>query len=374
MMSDREHIDLLVEKYTKGKLTGEELEAFEKLLAENPEIKRKVELVKVTNQLVVLNRLSEVNIMLKAETASLKKKENGNNNKGKFILGISILAVLISIVIFISQSEKESVSERIINKDQRTVDKPDSSVLTPVQKKEIWISGDHKSRSTSKSIEERNQEEIKLSPLEMIKDTVSITMVHSADTSVIHNNHQPEFKNVKSSPSQADKKIASCEGIRITADLKTEGPCRGEQNGRIMVNRVMGGTEPYSYVLNGTEENSQGQFSDLVAGNYQIKITDYNGCHISLNQVTLTERRCRKDLEFSPSHGEELQMPVYEKSGNLSIFDKTGKLYYQQSIPAGEKFMWNGLSNSGELIAGYYVFVIQYEDGSDEKGSITIAP
>ncbi|MBO9701398.1 MAG: hypothetical protein J7604_14410 [Sporocytophaga sp.] len=374
MRSDKEHIDLLIEKYTKGKLAGEKLETFEKLLAENPEFKRKAELVKVTNQLVVLNRLSEVNIMLKAETASLKKKENGNSNKGKFILGISALAMLISIVIFISQSDKESRPARIINKDQRTVDKSASSVLTPLQKKEIWINNDHNNNGNSKSVEEENQEDMMLSPGKMIVDTVSINMEHSADTSVIHNIHQLEVKNVKSNPSQADKKIASCEGIRITVDLKTEGPCRGEQNGRIMLNRVRGGTEPYSYVLNGNEENSQGQFSDLVAGNYQIKITDHNGCHISLNQVTLSERRCRKDLEFSPSHGEELQMPVYEKSGNLSIFDKTGKLYYQQSIPAREKFMWNGLSNSGELIAGYYVFVIQYEDGSDEKGSITIAP
>ncbi len=69
----------------------------------------------------------------------------------------------------------------------------------------------------------------------------------------------------------------------LSAQLIGQQPsCFGTSNGRIEVINVEGGTPPYSYRI-GNVTQSSGNFSGLVAGNYQVQITDAAGCALDLS-------------------------------------------------------------------------------------------
>ncbi|SHL15422.1 Por secretion system C-terminal sorting domain-containing protein [Chitinophaga jiangningensis] len=62
--------------------------------------------------------------------------------------------------------------------------------------------------------------------------------------------------------------------------------CFGNGNGEIMLNAA-GGTQPYTFKLNNTSQSSA-YFGALSGGNYQLTVTDKQGCTVPL-QATITE-------------------------------------------------------------------------------------
>jgi gliding motility-associated-like protein len=71
-----------------------------------------------------------------------------------------------------------------------------------------------------------------------------------------------------------------------TSISSTDPSCYGFDNGEITVS-VSGGTPLYTFDLNGVIQNN-GLFTDLVAGTYQLNVTDINGCS-SDSLITITE-------------------------------------------------------------------------------------
>lgn len=67
--------------------------------------------------------------------------------------------------------------------------------------------------------------------------------------------------------------------------------CHGDCNGTVMVN-VNGGTPPFSYewrTSNGTLLGSNASVNNLCAGNYQVRVSDANGCITSFIPVPLQQ-------------------------------------------------------------------------------------
>jgi hypothetical protein len=62
----------------------------------------------------------------------------------------------------------------------------------------------------------------------------------------------------------------------------------GNENSGIIKIAASGGIPPYSYELLGVDISSQNIFSDLVKGNYEIGITDSNGC-VFITLITIDE-------------------------------------------------------------------------------------
>ena len=52
-------------------------------------------------------------------------------------------------------------------------------------------------------------------------------------------------------------------------------------NGQLQVTNVLGGVAPYHYTLNPGTSNNTGSFTNLVAANYQLTVTDTAGCSVS---------------------------------------------------------------------------------------------
>lgn len=71
---------------------------------------------------------------------------------------------------------------------------------------------------------------------------------------------------------------SNTEAPAITAIEIIPERCRGENNGRIVVEEVTGGVSPYAYAIDGSTLNTAGFFTELEPGDYTIVITDANGC------------------------------------------------------------------------------------------------
>lgn len=77
--------------------------------------------------------------------------------------------------------------------------------------------------------------------------------------------------------------VSSNSGITNVGTNITNTFC-GSNTGSIVLNPV-GGTAPYSYVLNGGTSQTNNTFNNLGAGNYSIVVTDANQCQFTLTFV-----------------------------------------------------------------------------------------
>ncbi len=58
--------------------------------------------------------------------------------------------------------------------------------------------------------------------------------------------------------------------------------CFGLRNGKIMINKVFGGTSPYYYSIDGQSFSTNPNFDHLWSGDYTLYVRDGSGCIISL--------------------------------------------------------------------------------------------
>jgi gliding motility-associated-like protein len=65
--------------------------------------------------------------------------------------------------------------------------------------------------------------------------------------------------------------------------------CPGQGGGEFWVTQVAGGTQPYSYSLNGGPAQSSPSFTGLFPSSFTATVTDANGCVLTLGPVNLTE-------------------------------------------------------------------------------------
>jgi len=100
--------------------------------------------------------------------------------------------------------------------------------------------------------------------------------------------------------------------------------CNGDQNGEIHAT-ITGGQAPYTFVWNGKEETDH--LSNLLAGIYQVVVTDANGCSIR-EDITILEPPI---IEFIS----QVTPAVCNVGGTASVevSGGTGTFNYQWSIP-----------------------------------------
>ena len=115
----------------------------------------------------------------------------------------------------------------------------------------------------------------------------------------------------------------------IDTDVFSEG-CLGANDGEIIIDEVLGAVPPLTYTLNNIVTNSTGQFSNLQPDNYNIVITDVNGCTLETS-VTVDSGF---DLQLQ---GSEL---IQYLEGNTGVIEATtnvpvGELEYIQWNPMG---------------------------------------
>ncbi len=77
-------------------------------------------------------------------------------------------------------------------------------------------------------------------------------------------------------------------GIDRAQELTTISQC-GKDNGEAAVDTIIGGTGPYSYQWDDPSSQTDCVATDLAPGNYQVTITDANGCTFTIHNVVIGE-------------------------------------------------------------------------------------
>lgn len=376
MKSNKEYIEQ-IEKYLDGEMEGSELDAFKIEIESNPELRAELKVYELASSAIIQHKISSVKT-----TIDFAKKEYVQKRKSKKLRTIVFAAtgfILAFGILYLWQSDNsaEKIENKIrkpeilrdtisINSEKLQKNDTDKEINTdPVIRKNI---------SVTKSNETKVEDKVsKNSPIP-IEDTSAAAdkniFIVIQDTAKI----SPE-KNTNNQQTDKDPiSISPCEKTQITAKTTIVATCIAENNGEIHISQVNGGTTPYSFQLQNQDDNISGIFTNLKKGEYSITITDKNLCTEIINSIKVTEKTCQLDLYMEIGRQDLLNFPVYEKAGTLSIFDKMGTLLYTTNISKKIKFEWSGQTNNGMLAPGYYPFIIKFEDGTIQNGSITATP
>jgi len=353
----------LIEQYYEGKLSPEETSSFEKRMESDEVLIKKIQIYKASRKLVIQNRLLEVKHLLIEE----RRKEGSKG--GKLITGIIVFFILAAGLTYIffpfqnkkrGQPKEHDVVEKTV-KGKQSQGSPEEVIAPKTvlkHQKTVKIAPDVKTKIVE--IDSTDTKEVQ-------KKEVLVTYAQDST---------PQELPVETNPTVSQiapevEKTLPCLKIKILASITPSPACFGEANGTLGISEISGGQAPYVFQLD-EEKSKTAFFNNLKAGNYTLSIEDLNGCKSVFKGVTIAEKACRKNYSFNPFYGQKWQVPVYDKSGILSIFDKMGKRCFEKDIPGGEQVEWTGQSTRGTLTAGYYLFIIKYEDGSLIQGSVTI--
>jgi hypothetical protein len=146
---------------------------------------------------------------------------------------------------------------------------------------------------------------------------------------------------------------------QLTASLNIQQPSCNAANGSIQLN-VQGGIGTYNYLWNTGSVNST--LNGLLAGNYQVTITDQNACSISLNEtlVSLPPFSVAVDGDTLICFGEEVQLEA-RASGIHEAYS-----YFWNHGVTGSQFTANPTETTT------YTVTVQDTSGCMAQGSITI--
>jgi len=351
-----------IESYLKGELVGEEKAAFEQKLATDPELQRKVELSKLADKLVIENRLLQVKELLK-ETHNNAGKSNFGRN---ILLGVVGLLIVGGAALFVALNKEDKKETSV------TITKAETNATLPASESKNQVTTTKSTIKTGAGNIKNTAPVQNSNPIVEVRkigaDTTTTSQQHSVPDKGIHETTESIHQN----PLQPTTPANPCEGVNIKAKVTTTIPCEGEENGSVTITDIKNGTAPYNILLKDKSGKDIYSYHNLPSGNYSVDITDSRGCHRELTGITLSEKKCSKDYVFDPNAGEVWQIPISENSGTLSILDKSGNVYLQKQLNAGTQETWDGYSQHGELKIGYFIFTINYNNGTTVTGSVTV--
>lgn len=354
-MSSTNNISDNIDAYLKGKLSAEDKIAFEAAMEKDPAFKSEVAQEKMLYAAVMEHRLAQIKTIAQEEEAALGN--SSSSIKKKVIGGAIGLGIIAAIWIGV-----------------------------PTEKEKPEVEHTKSTSTTQKALEETPESEYQLDKKEKAASTKTISK-SAVEKTVVTDTEKKEEKAIQTttsentkessidekSPTTTDKttSVVDCEKVAINAETSIKGTCFGKKEGSITLSQLSGGSTPYTTELYDLQGNLIPQLKSLDGGKYELVITDNNGC-IQVKEINVPYESCPVDEHFNPSLGQEWQIPMNGQSGSVTILDKSGKTVWQKAIVKGHATTWDGTSANGQLPAGYYIFVITYDDGTISKGSITI--
>ena len=138
--------------------------------------------------------------------------------------------------------------------------------------------------------------------------------------------------------------------LLLTTNLVRDVSCFGGSDGRIRV-QPAGGTPGYEFSLNGGAFSNNRNFTNLTAGNYNIRVRDNNGCITRINQ------RIDEPSELGSRVLSQSDVLCYNgATGRIEIAGEGGTTPYRYSID-GINFQGSGVFDN--LNAGTYQFTVR---------------
>lgn len=352
-MKDDNNTFQRIEDYLNGSLSDSEKTIFEKELVENAALKRQVDLSKITNQLVFENRLLNIKELAQAT----HQNETSKRNTGKIAL-ISSAVILLSVGVYIGLNKPE-LKPVLVSEQPIKATKP---ILESIPKKTASTNSAENKKIEVKKVETQNK-----------KSVAEYVEPKQTDNSFTHEAKSVAEQIAKKSETKPQSITENvCANVKIEANHFIQNSCFGEKSGEIVFSKIKGGTAPYTLKLFNKENMELEQNNNLAVGIYHAEITDALNCSTKFRDLVVKEKACSKNYHFNPFVGETWEMPTHSASGTISIFDKSGNVYFRKELNANALENWSGQSLDGKLETGYYLFTISYADGTTTKGSISI--
>lgn len=347
-----------IERFMDGSMSEQERSGFEKSLQEDPVLAKKWQAYHLTDQLVFENRLLAVKEgVLAAHQKAITRSKWAKLGLlgGALLIGVGATWYNLSD----AQSEKKKLPE--IKEEAKKVAESEAVVLPskPIQTPAKTSPRVGPSISKVEPVEE--------TPMQQATISSKTQEVVASDRVIEHKPSEVFNHPVTETTEKADP----CANVHLTAETHATAACAGQKNGSIHLSGYKGGKSPYTftlYTLKGTEVVAQ----ELEAGAYKASMKDAQGCSAEIAPIEVKSKKCQVAYHFNPFIGESWQIPVRHLSGELTVLDKTGNVYFSTSVPSGTEMHWDGQSNAGELKTGHFLFHIQYADGIMEQGTISI--
>ncbi|MBC7387773.1 MAG: gliding motility-associated C-terminal domain-containing protein [Opitutaceae bacterium] len=365
-MSEETNIWPQIERYLSGMMNKSEKADFEKNTASDPDLADMVESYKLTEFVVVSNESQKLKSIMEKDLSGKKIALKTIVLSGILVAGIGFGIYLMNPIVDkengssikpIIVAEKQSSKSIIIFDSENTKTTVEEATKNP---KTSLIENKKTEKNETPILEQTT-----ISPIEYQKH-------------LLEDSAKIESKGTKGA---IVKSISSpCENLNIEADFYSAPPCSGKSNGEIHLQNksIKGGIAPYKISVD-NEVFVTNNIKDLNAGSYEVFIKDGNNCIAKISElVFLKSISCNessKEFTFNPQYDPALVFPYnnLKNAKTLRILDKWGKEVFFSQVNAGQPADWNGESNTGSHItAGYYLFYIEYTDGTTDKGSISI--
>lgn len=359
-----------LDAFLKGELQGTELQEFEAALLHNPELSEKVENARFLQKLVFNNRLLNIKDLAKQEEARLVNKKQYIN---KGIIGGALLTLILVTMGILQYNKNEDRIAKQSNenpgkeqeiKESSTFGKPNSE-----KKPNPELSNTHS--ENNQILKSNNYSIPNAESYPVVVDTIQPKTAVDNISIIPEDSKYEDTKDISiSDPKVKDEHTQPCDLVQLKASIRATAGCIGRTNGKIEIINISGGARPYTQNLY-LDEKEVYSNSGLKAGNYELVITDSKNCQQRFI-VRVNEISCPINDYFNPSFGEIWNIPKADKPGTLTIYSKSGVPIYQMDLKKDTPATWNGIDKYERLEAGYFIFVIEYEDGEVLKGSVTI--
>jgi hypothetical protein len=352
-----------IHDYLKGKMKGNDLVQFENELNTNESLKDEVEMHRLANSLIINNRLNTA----KQTSLDIQKEYKKGSFSAKYIIGGLVLIGTLVGTYFFNKTTNNQPKTTEVQESNKIESQPKSAIQLETKPVEKVISR----KETFK--------QAKLKPTEATETsipTAPVSISNPIEKPVVQTENTSKAEQASASESIVQKLIVQadpCDGIKISASTSSLGTCKGEETGAIYISDIKGGSIPYKTEIVSAKENIKMANKLLPSGKYNVLISDKNNCSTLIENVPVKAIECdSKEEVFNPFIGEHLTLPVHHSKTTFVVYDKTGALYFKQSINANETFEWNGQSLNGETETGHFAYEIIYEDGSKKHNTLTI--
>jgi len=158
-------------------------------------------------------------------------------------------------------------------------------------------------------------------------------------------------------------------------------PSCGLNNGSLLINGILGGTQPYNVTVNGNSVVIQDSITNLGSGNYFLEVIDGNGCTYSQNEIlVMTAGQSSISIPNVLTANNDETNDVWDlktecvESVDCIILNRWGNEIYRFTDLNGG---WDGKTNSGlNAMDGVYFYKLtaNYFGGGSEvfHGHITL--
>ena len=356
-MNNQENTYRIIDNYLQGRMTQNQVDAFEIRIQNDVKLRELVELERATNEAIFQHNMVD----LRAEFAEAMRTTRKKHSIKKYGL-ISITFLLsLGMVLFFTQKERQIPNKALSTKETIVTSATNTEQTPPLNDK---LTTDNKTpNASSKEVVKQQSQK----PIEIETATIDTTnkQVNKPQTT----QEAPSI----ATPREAQKilpktQLTPCPKIEITNN-KTHAICEGE-TGSLTI-KVKGGEKPYNYTFDGQEYTSS-YVNSIYPGEYRLSVTDKNECRSKVFVISIIEKRCYEpEKAFTPS----INSWTYESNGQeikLKIMSSRGQLIFEtQDIDP----VWNGTNyNQEQMPRDAYIYIVEFEDGTNKTGTVTLVP